>query len=61
MGRGVVRTVGGGFIGVLDTWFAGVGGVNLVRPKACCQVSSLERRLLRSRRLQFTSAASPVR
>ena len=46
---------------MLDTRFAVVGGVELVRHTDCCRVSSLERRPLSSRRLQFDSAASPKR
>ena len=47
---------------MLDTWFAAaVGGSALGRPKACCRVSLLERRHLRSRKLQFTSVESPAR
>ena len=45
---------------MLDTRYAGVGGVNIVIPKACCQISLLERRPVSSRRIQFNSAASPA-
>ena len=61
LGSGVGSHIRGICLDVLDTQFAVVGGVDLVRPKACCRVSSLERRPLISRKLQFTSAALPTR
>ena len=59
VGRGVLPGEG---IGVLDTRLAKVlDGGALGIPKARFWVSLLDMRPLSSRRLQFTSAASPVR
>ena len=53
---------GGGLVGVFNTLLAIVlDGGALGIPKAYCLVSSLDRRPLSLRRLQFTSAASPAR
>ena len=60
IGRGCGRPVGGGCVCVLDTRFAVSEGVDLVIPRACCLVSLLESRPLRSRRLNLTSAVYPA-
>ena len=52
----------GGLVGVFDTRLAiVVDGGALVITKAHFHVSSLDRRPLSSRRMQFTSAYSPAR
>ena len=53
--------LGVGCVCVLDTRFAVIGGVNIVSHRAYLLVSLIERRPLRSRRLQLTSAESPAR
>ena len=61
LGRDCGRPVGGGCAWALETQFSVVGGVELGIPRACCMVSFLESKPLRSRRLQLTSAGSPTR
>ena len=56
------RTTGGGLVGVFNTRLAIlVDGGALEIPNVRCLVYSLDRRPLSWRKLQFTSAASPVR
>ena len=61
LGRGCGSPVGGSCSCAPDTWFTVAGGVELGSPRACCLVSLLEIRSLRSRRFQLTIVGSPDR